>query len=165
MDFCPVIRTMYVSHGSLSLTTGAVTNASNEWETRACGVPLFGPDRAAGMCRACASGWTHPHNYREGDANDPATREHAAPAVPSRAPRGAVDLTEYARTGYSGAPNPNIGTSPAWFAHELGAHFQTTGRSEPRDVRMGRGDSIRANDMRFRFRIGRAAGVAFERVE
>jgi hypothetical protein len=72
-------------------------------------------------------------------------------------------LTDYARAGYDGNENPHLGTSPAWYAHALGRYLHATGRTPPRDVRMGRGDSIRANDMRFKF-TG-AQRVSFERVE
>lgn len=75
------------------------------------------------------------------------------------------DLTTYATAGYSGATNPNIYSSPAYYAHELGAHFKQSGRPEPRAVRMSRGDSIRANDMLFKFKGSRSAGLTFERVE
>lgn len=74
------------------------------------------------------------------------------------------DLTEFARTGYMGNANPHLATSPAWYAHALGLYLHQTGRTPPRSVRMGRGDSIRANDMRFKF--NEAGGrISFERVE
>lgn len=75
------------------------------------------------------------------------------------------DLTEYARVGYYGNPNPHMATSPAWYAHALGTYLHATGRTPPRDVRMGRGDSIRANDMRFTFRHVEPSGIEFERVQ
>lgn len=75
------------------------------------------------------------------------------------------DLTEYASEGYAGNQNLHLQTSPAWYAHELGTHLHKTGRCKPRDVRMGRGDSIRANDMRFKFRLTNAKRIEFERVE
>jgi len=70
------------------------------------------------------------------------------------------DLTKFALTGHSGITNPHIYSSPAWYAHQLGALLGV----EPRDVRMGRGDSIRANGMRFTFR-GNARTITFVRVE
>ena len=75
------------------------------------------------------------------------------------------DLTTYAQAGYGGASNPHIQTSPAWYAHELGRHFQVTGRPSPRDVRMGRGYSIRGNDMRFKINDSSGGTAKFERVE
>ena len=73
-------------------------------------------------------------------------------------------LTEYAHAGYYGNHNPHLPTSPAWYAHALGSMLHATGRVTPRDVRMGRGDSIRANDMRFTFK--RIEGkLQFTRVE
>lgn len=61
----------------------------------------------------------------------------------------ASDLTPYAAAGYSGAANDRVPTSPAHWAHCLGAHLKQTGQPAPFDVRMGRGDSIRANGCRF----------------
>ena len=63
-----------------------------------------------------------------------------------------ADLTEFARVGYDGNQNPHLFSSPAWYAHAVGVMLHRTGRTPPRDVRMGRGDSIRANDMRFSFK-------------
>lgn len=59
------------------------------------------------------------------------------------------DLTEYAREGYNGAANRHLNSSPASMAHNLGAWFARTGKTEPRDVRMSRGYSMRASDMVF----------------
>lgn len=75
------------------------------------------------------------------------------------------NLTEYAVHGFGGHPNPHLQTSSAWYAHALGAYLLYTGRSVPVDVRMGRGDSIRCNDMRFTFTTSRdCATIQFERV-
>jgi hypothetical protein len=74
-------------------------------------------------------------------------------------------LDEAAAHGYHGAPNTALWSSPAFYAHELGTFFRNTGRPEPRDVRMGRGDSIRASDMRFTFQGNPVHGLTFERVE
>ena len=74
-------------------------------------------------------------------------------------------LTDEARVGYDGNPNPHLFSSPSWYAHALGAYLHETGRSPPRDVRMGRGDSIRANDMRFTFTHPQPGTIEFERVE
>jgi hypothetical protein len=75
-----------------------------------------------------------------------------------------TDLTSEARVGFYGNPNPHLHTSPCWYAHALGQYLHATGRSAPRGVRMGRGDSIRANDMRFAFKHG-PAGLKFDRIE
>lgn len=75
------------------------------------------------------------------------------------------DLTSVARSGYDGNDNPHYVSSPNWYAHSLGRYLRDTGRSAPRDVRMGRGDSIRANDMRFTFKLPGNGRIAFERVE
>ncbi len=38
--------------------------AGQEWTIRACGMPLFSDmERASGVCRSCASGWTHPEDH------------------------------------------------------------------------------------------------------
>lgn len=75
------------------------------------------------------------------------------------------DLTAVARTGFDGNDNPHLATSPCWYAHALGRYLHDTGRTVPRDVRMSRGDSIRANDMRFSFAHPAAGRVTFERIE
>lgn len=61
------------------------------------------------------------------------------------------ELTEFARVGYDGNPNPHLATSPAWFAHRLGEYLHRTGRTPPQGVRMGRGYQIHANGMLFAF--------------
>lgn len=66
------------------------------------------------------------------------------------------DLTDYAvkayetrlQTGFTA--NPQLWSSPAFYAHELGIHFALKGMSKPYDVRMSRGYSIRANNMLFK---------------
>jgi len=73
-------------------------------------------------------------------------------------------MTDIARAGYDGNDNPHLATSPNWYAHALGRYLHDTGRVPPRDVRMGRGDSIRANDMRFAFKV-EAGRITFERIE
>jgi hypothetical protein len=38
--------------------------AGQEWTIRACGMLLFSDlERASGVCRSCASGWTHPEDH------------------------------------------------------------------------------------------------------
>jgi hypothetical protein len=61
-----------------------------------------------------------------------------------------LDLTEYARAGYDGNDNPYLYSSPCWYAHSLGQYLHASGRTPPRNVRMSRGSSVRANDMLFR---------------
>jgi hypothetical protein len=73
------------------------------------------------------------------------------------------DLTPYAVEGYVSMGNAYISTSPSWYAYKLGAYLKATGRTSPRDVRMGRGYSIRGNDMRFTI-THQGDDVAFERV-
>lgn len=74
-------------------------------------------------------------------------------------------LTDAARIGYYGNPNPHIFSSPMWYAHCLGAYLHATGRYVPVDVRMGRGYSIRCRDMRFAIKETGPQTVMFERVE
>ena len=69
------------------------------------------------------------------------------------------NLTNEARAGYDGNPNPHIYSSACWYAHALGQYLHATGRTPPRNVRMSRGYSIRANDMLFKH-----DGSTFERV-
>lgn len=73
-------------------------------------------------------------------------------------------LTDHAIAGYRGEPNKHLPTSPAHSAHAFGAYMHSTGRSVPRDVRMGRGHSIRGNDMRFTIG-GLSTAPVFARVE
>lgn len=63
-DSCTKMRRMLISSGALNAATGETKITASEWVTRECGVPLFGDkERKAGICRSCASGWTHPENY------------------------------------------------------------------------------------------------------
>jgi hypothetical protein len=74
------------------------------------------------------------------------------------------EMTESARNGFDGNSNPHLQTSAMWYAHALGRYLHDTGRCVPRDVRMGRGFSIRANDMRFTF-VYSAGRIEFSRAE
>ena len=63
-----------------------------------------------------------------------------------------TDLTMEAIKGYQGeSGNPYLYSSPAWYAYQLGAYLQRTGRTLPRDVRMGRGYQVHANDCLWAF--------------
>jgi hypothetical protein len=74
-------------------------------------------------------------------------------------------LDEYAVAGFGGAKNENLYSSPAWYAHELGAFLALTGRASPSDVRMGRGYSVRCRDMVFKAVEGKGMmALTFERV-
>ncbi|UFX42081.1 hypothetical protein HAP47_0022740 [Bradyrhizobium sp. 41S5] len=63
------------------------------------------------------------------------------------------DLTAYASAGYAApaSANPHLWSSATHIAFRLGQWFHETGRPAPRDVRMSRGLSIRANDMLIRW--------------
>ena len=63
---CTKPRRWLVRHSTLSLGTGELgpSDKPSEWVEGPCGTPLFGDEeRASGLCRACASGWTDPENY------------------------------------------------------------------------------------------------------
>jgi hypothetical protein len=74
-----------------------------------------------------------------------------------------MDLTNDAAEGFAGEPNRHCCTSPAHWAWALGVHFRRAGGSPPRDVRMGRGHSIRADGIRFRI-CGANDRPTFERI-
>lgn len=60
------------------------------------------------------------------------------------------DLTDEAKQGYEAPPGakcPFYESSPSGMAWLTGQWLQATGRSAPRDVRMSRGYTVRANDM------------------
>ncbi|WP_432263373.1 hypothetical protein [Cupriavidus sp. TMH.W2] len=60
------------------------------------------------------------------------------------------DLTPFAKEGFAaerGSTCPHYTSSPAGMAWCVGAWLRDTGRSEPRDVRMSRGYSVRVNEM------------------
>lgn len=61
---CTQMRRILVKSGTMSMSTGKTEMTSENWETRACGAPLFSEEeRQRGTCRSCHSGWTHEHNY------------------------------------------------------------------------------------------------------
>lgn len=61
------------------------------------------------------------------------------------------DMTYAALVGWSEGdkPCPYLQTSPAHIAWALGRFFRKSGRTQPSDVRMSRGYSIRCRDMLF----------------
>ena len=64
MNSCTKMRRMLVKHSTVRFNSDEVTEGRSEWVTRECGSPLFrDAERVAGVCRSCASGWTHPENY------------------------------------------------------------------------------------------------------
>ena len=75
------------------------------------------------------------------------------------------DLTDYARAGYKSEHCPHLWSSPAWTAHRLGEYLRESGRTEPRDVRMSRGQQIRANDMLFKYALSVNQIITFERIQ
>lgn len=66
-----------------------------------------------------------------------------------------VALLAAAMHGYSGVPydaaKHGMPTSPTHCAFLMGAHMRESGRTRPRECRMGRGDLVHCNDMVFRF--------------
>lgn len=75
-----------------------------------------------------------------------------------------MTLTTHAAAGFNGDENTHIPSSASFYAHAVGAYLQKTGRTMPRDVRMGRGYSIRANDMLFKIG-GKGLNITFERTQ
>lgn len=67
MSSCPTMRRKLVTFGLLDPNTGAIVEDRKEWVTEPCGAPLFGKDREAGICRSCARGWRHEHNFPVSD--------------------------------------------------------------------------------------------------
>lgn len=62
---CTVLRTVLVTHKTVTLGTGEVTARRQAWETKPCGASLWSDEeRLAGVCRVCTRGWSHPNNYR-----------------------------------------------------------------------------------------------------
>jgi hypothetical protein len=62
----------------------------------------------------------------------------------------ATDLTNEAYQGYAApaeARNPFLHSSASHMAFAVGRWLRDTGRPIPRDVRMSRGYTVRANDM------------------
>lgn len=78
-------------------------------------------------------------------------------------PSKATNLTDEAMKGYhapDGSACPHYDSSPSGMAWLVGQWLKTTGRPEPRDVRMSRGYTVRANDML----ISVASPTAIERI-
>lgn len=75
----------------------------------------------------------------------------------------APTLDEYARAGFLGKPNVHAAGSPAWYAHEIGAHLRDTQRAAPRGVEVRRGGRVWVSGQLFE-EIGAAAGQRFERI-
>lgn len=67
---------------------------------------------------------------------------------------GAQDLTADARAGFDGNANPHLWSSPAWYAHSLGAYLHATGRPVPAAVRMSRGSKVRCGDCMYVYQHG-----------
>lgn len=61
---CQVERRYLARRFALDLATGRTVQASAEWRTGACAVPLFSEvERRTGVCRRCAGGFQHPENH------------------------------------------------------------------------------------------------------
>lgn len=79
-------------------------------------------------------------------------------------------LTEYAVNAYTTrittgfTYNPHLWSSPAYYAHELAIWMESKGMTMPKDVRMSRGYSIRANDMLFKIHDDKNS-TTFERIK
>jgi hypothetical protein len=63
-DSCRQMRRFFVTHSLVSMTTGEREETGTEWITEPCGAPLFNDkEKETGLCRSCADGWRHEHNY------------------------------------------------------------------------------------------------------
>jgi hypothetical protein len=71
MQDCPTIRRVKITKSKFNMLTGVTTPVSEEVVTQPCGTPLFGKDEVAGICQACAKGWSV-------EDNRPATPEEIA---------------------------------------------------------------------------------------
>jgi hypothetical protein len=61
---CTTLRTRLVRNGTFNIVTGKISEGEATWVTEPCGTPLFDDaQRATGICRSCAEGWTHPENF------------------------------------------------------------------------------------------------------
>jgi hypothetical protein len=60
---CPIERFQRVTLSSLNIMTGDHGPERVEERVDACGTPLFGKDAERGICKGCATGWTHQNNY------------------------------------------------------------------------------------------------------
>jgi hypothetical protein len=78
------------------------------------------------------------------------------------------DLTPEAAAGYATGgervENPHLATSPCWYAFELGRQLAANAFPAPMGVRMGRGDSIWSNGVRWAIGMAHRNGVTFERI-
>lgn len=55
---CSILRTKEVTHGTMSMGSGAYTKGKIDTVTEPCGSPLFDDERQkSGVCRSCADGW------------------------------------------------------------------------------------------------------------
>jgi len=80
------------------------------------------------------------------------------------------NITEYAVKAYrvkhdtGFTHNPNLYSSPAYYAHELGIFMHAKGFPLPSDVRMSRGYSIRCRDLLFKIHETKES-ISFERIK
>ena len=72
------------------------------------------------------------------------------------------DIQQAAKDGYELKANPHLYSSAMWYAHEIGAYLAKTGRTQPYDVSMGRGYTVRANGMLFK--EDKTTSYAFARI-
>jgi len=79
---CKIERRMLVTHGTLNMVTGLTTQGRKEWETRACGAPLFvASERKLGVCNSCFNGWAGPENHPTADGWDQVAAARIAAAT------------------------------------------------------------------------------------
>jgi hypothetical protein len=68
-DGCTKTRRVKQTTLTLNAGSGETSETGSAWVTGPCGTPLFSEaEKQSGICRSCASGWTHPENYPVNDA-------------------------------------------------------------------------------------------------
>jgi hypothetical protein len=121
---------------------------------------------ACGYCD-CSVSFRDPQEPELENSSSPSSKPlPGSNAAPPSVPRASTpsDLTVYACSGYLNQPNSHLATSPAFYAHSLGCYLRGTGRTQPYDVRLSRGNRIRADGMLFRILEKPGKPVTFERI-
>ena len=130
-----------------------VSKRSTEWEVYDPSTDLEA--EASHFGRSKTSRYYTSQAAAQADADD-MTSYHKRPykvrTVSGRGKAKDSSLTQTAIKGFDAGPgsrNPYLSSSSSAYAWKVGHHLKNTGRSRPRDVRMGRGYTIHANDMLF----------------
>ena len=68
-NLCGEIRVVQVTHGTLNIRDGKTRYGRTETVTQPCNAPLFSDqERATGLCRSCAAGWSVEGNRKATEA-------------------------------------------------------------------------------------------------